>query len=55
MINVTSTNENCNLNAGIVTATGQFGTAPYEYQILLSTDPAPTVATWAGTSQYFQC
>ncbi|WP_339834802.1 T9SS type B sorting domain-containing protein, partial [uncultured Flavobacterium sp.] len=42
-------NDNCNPFAGIVTATGQFGTAPYQYQILLSTDPAPTVATFAGT------
>ncbi|WP_415776982.1 hypothetical protein, partial [Flavobacterium gelidilacus] len=49
-VDVTATNDNCNLNAGIVTATGQFGTAPYEYQILLITDPAPTVATWTGTS-----
>ena len=48
-VNVTATNDNCNLNAGIVTATGQFGTAPYQYQIVLSTDPAPTVGTWTGT------
>ncbi len=39
------TNDNCNLNAGVITATAQFGTAPYEFQYLLSTDPAPTAAS----------
>lgn len=34
-------NDNCNPNAGVITATAQFGTAPYEFQYLLSTDPAP--------------
>ena len=43
-------NDNCNLNAGQVSAIGQFGTAPYEYQIALSTDTAPTAATWAGST-----
>lgn len=43
-------NDNCNLNAGQVSAIGQFGTAPYEYQIALFTDTSPTVATWAGSS-----
>lgn len=43
-------NDNCNLNAGQVAAIGQFGTAPYEYQITLSTDTPPTVATWTGSS-----
>ncbi|MCX2718510.1 T9SS type B sorting domain-containing protein [Lentiprolixibacter aurantiacus] len=43
-------NDNCNLNAGQVSAVGQFGTAPYEYQIALSADPAPTEATWAGST-----
>jgi len=43
-------NDNCNVNAGIITATGQYGTAPYTYQITLDTDPAPTVATWTGTT-----
>ena len=38
-------NDNCNVNAGVITATGRFGTAPYEYQYLLSTDPAPTAAS----------
>lgn len=43
-------NDNCNLNAGVITASGQFGTGPYEYQILPAGSPAPTVATWAGSS-----
>ncbi|MFS4446070.1 T9SS type B sorting domain-containing protein [Maribacter sp. 2307UL18-2] len=43
-------NDNCNLNAGQISAIGQFGTAPYEYQLTLSTDTAPTAATWAGTA-----
>ena len=53
LLDVTATleqNDNCNVNAGQVSAIGQYGTAPYEYQIALSTDPAPTAATWAGGS-----
>lgn len=36
------TNDNCNVNAGVITATAQFGTSPYQFQYLLSSDPAPT-------------
>jgi gliding motility-associated-like protein len=43
-------NDNCNSNAGQVSAIGQFGTAPYEYQIALSTDTPPTMATWTGNA-----
>jgi gliding motility-associated-like protein/uncharacterized repeat protein (TIGR01451 family) len=43
-------NDNCNPNAGIITATGRYGTAPYEYQYLPSTDPAPTAASAGWTS-----
>ncbi len=45
-------NDNCNPNAGVITATAQFGTAPYEFQYLLATDPAPTAASagWTSTS-----
>ena len=43
-------NDNCNANAGVLTATGQFGTAPYEYQFLPSGSTAPTAVTWAGSS-----
>ncbi len=43
-------NDNCNLNAGVVSASGQFGRAPYEFQIALATDLAPTATTWAGSA-----
>ena len=43
-------NDNCNANAGVITATGQFGTAPYEYQFLTSGSTVPTISTWAGSS-----
>ena len=39
------TNDNCNPNAGVITATAQFGAAPYEFQYLLDTDPAPTATS----------
>ncbi|WP_340064111.1 hypothetical protein, partial [Ascidiimonas aurantiaca] len=41
VVNATATNDNCNPNAGVITASAQFGTAPYEYQFLLASDPAP--------------
>ena len=43
-------NDNCNLNAGEITALGRFGTAPYEYQLVVNGDAAPTRNTWAGSS-----
>jgi len=43
-------NDNCNLNAGVITATAQFGQAPYEFQYLLDTAPAPTAASAGWTS-----
>ncbi|MEX0274584.1 MAG: hypothetical protein AB3N16_09415, partial [Flavobacteriaceae bacterium] len=43
-------NDNCNPNAGVITATAQFGQAPYEFQYLLSTDPAPTAASPGWTT-----
>ena len=43
-------NDNCNVNAGVITATAQFGTAPYEFQYLLATDPAPTAASAGWTT-----
>ena len=43
-------NDNCNLDAGIITATAQFGTPPYEFQYLPDTDPAPTAASAGWTS-----
>lgn len=53
ILQVTATatqNDNCNVNAGQISAIGQFGTAPYQFQLTLAGDPAPTVATWTGTS-----
>ncbi len=47
-LNVASpVNDNCNLNAGVITATAQFGAPPYEFQYLLDT-AAPPTATSAG-------
>ncbi|MDD2984894.1 T9SS type B sorting domain-containing protein [Flavobacterium sp.] len=43
-------NDNCILNRGRITATGQFGTAPYQYQLVIAGDPAPTAGTWAGSA-----
>ena len=43
-------NDNCNLNAGEIAATAQFGTAPYEYQLTVLGDPAPTATTWTGST-----
>ncbi len=43
-------NDNCNDDAGIVSAVAQNGTAPYQYMILPSSAIAPTVSTWSGSS-----
>ena len=43
-------NDNCNPNAGVITATAQFGAPPYEFQYLLNTAPAPTAASPGWTS-----
>ncbi|WP_406844828.1 T9SS type B sorting domain-containing protein [Flavobacterium soyae] len=47
-------NANCNPNSGIITAVAKDGTAPYTYQLLLSTDPAPTAASagWASANTF---
>ena len=53
LLQVTATitqNDNCNVNAGQITAIGQFGTPPYQFQIVVAGNPAPTDSTWAGTS-----
>ncbi|TYB74314.1 T9SS type B sorting domain-containing protein [Bizionia myxarmorum] len=42
--------DNCNVDAGVITATGQFGTPPYEFQLNVAGDPAPDTATWTGAS-----
>jgi len=41
-------NDNCNLNAGEITAVAQFGTPPYEFQYLPNTAPAPQLPVRAG-------
>jgi hypothetical protein len=50
-VNATVTkNDNCTVNGGQLTAIAQNGTAPYQYQLVVNGNPAPTVATWSGTS-----
>ncbi|MFG6685195.1 T9SS type B sorting domain-containing protein [Mariniflexile sp. HNIBRBA6329] len=48
-----SRNENCN-ELGVITAIASNGTAPYTYQLLLSTDPAPTAtdAGWVSSNTF---
>lgn len=43
-------NDNCNTNAGQIAVIGSNGTAPYQYQLVISGGTAPTQATWAGQS-----
>jgi gliding motility-associated-like protein len=45
---------NCNPNSGVITAIAKDGTAPYTYQLLLATDPAPTAASagWAAANTF---
>ena len=47
---IVTKNDNCNNNAGQITATGQFGTPPYQYQFSVSPSIPPTTATWTGSS-----
>ncbi|SHI40602.1 T9SS type B sorting domain-containing protein [Flavobacterium terrae] len=51
-VTATATNDNCNTNAGLITAVGTGGTAPYTYQYLPSGSPAPTAASpgWLASS-----
>jgi hypothetical protein len=44
-------NDNCNTNAGIITAVGQFGTAPYQYQAVAAGN-APVGANWAAANVF---
>lgn len=48
-----SSNENCN-DLGIITAIASDGTAPYQYQILADTAPAPTATStgWASANTF---
>lgn len=43
-------NDNCTTNAGQISAVGQFGTPPYQFQLTLAGDPAPTAGTWTGST-----
>ncbi len=43
-------NDNCKPDAGVITAAGRYGTAPYTYQYLLDTAPAPTETSPGWTS-----
>ncbi|TGD58628.1 T9SS type B sorting domain-containing protein [Flavobacterium humi] len=47
-------NDNCNTNAGQITAVANGGTAPYTYQFLTSGSPAPTAASagWNASSTF---
>ncbi len=50
-VTATTTNDNCNPAAGTITATGEYGLAPYLFQ--LESSPVgvpPTVATWTGVN-----
>ena len=48
-----SENANCNPNSGIISAIGQNGTAPYQYQITTTaTTPLATDAGWDTTSTF---
>lgn len=41
-LTASATNDNCNVNAGVITAVASGGTAPYTYQFLPFGSPAPT-------------
>ncbi|PWK02419.1 gliding motility-associated-like protein [Flavobacterium araucananum] len=47
-------NANCNPASGVISAIGHDGTAPYNYQLLLNTDPAPTATStgWAVANTF---
>ncbi|MEG3656145.1 T9SS type B sorting domain-containing protein [Arenibacter palladensis] len=49
-ITATSTNDNCEPNAGTITANARYGKAPYQFQLELASTTAPTVGTWTGTN-----
>ena len=56
LLEVTATSvkdDNCLTNAGIITGMARYGSSPYEYQFLLSTDPAPTAASLGWISQNY--
>ncbi|RXR20984.1 T9SS type B sorting domain-containing protein [Flavobacterium amnicola] len=44
-LTATTTPDNCNVNAGVITAVASGGTAPYTYQYLVCGTPAPTASS----------
>ncbi|MCM4172497.1 hypothetical protein DHD32_13480 [Arenibacter sp. TNZ] len=49
-ITATSTNGNCALNAGTITANARYGKGPYVFQLEMASATAPDVSTWTGTN-----
>jgi gliding motility-associated-like protein len=46
-------NANCNANSGVISAVGQYGTAPYQYQITTTaTAPSATDPAWDSASTF---
>ena len=45
-----TSNDNCNVDEGQITVIGSNGTAPYEYQLVVSGNTPPTFLTWSGQS-----
>ena len=52
-VSATSKNDNCNINAGEILATAQYGTPPYSFIFLPNTDPEPVAndTNWASLSK----
>ncbi|MCB5983509.1 T9SS type B sorting domain-containing protein [Flavobacterium psychrophilum] len=55
VLSATTTNDNCNVNAGVITPTVSGGTGPYLYQYLPTGSSAPTVTlpgAWTATNTF---
>ena len=53
-LTATSTPDNCNANAGVITAVASGGTAPYTYQYLVCGTPAPVASSpgWIASNTF---
>jgi len=53
-LTATTTPDNCNVNAGVITAVASGGTAPYTYQYLVCGSPAPIATSpgWVASSTF---